>query len=102
MLVRVSFSGRNAANQDVANLVEILAERGRSYNFAGKIVAVDLRSRTLSLSNHTDDSLRELAFGSLDPASLGLLRDGAEITVQAEFDGDRYNIRSVAAVPRNP
>ena len=52
--------------------VEILAEPGNSFTFAGRIVAVDLRSRVLALSNDSDQSVRELAIGSLDASSLGL------------------------------
>ncbi|MGH9495615.1 MAG: hypothetical protein ACRD3B_11500 [Candidatus Sulfotelmatobacter sp.] len=96
-LVKVSFS----AADKTAQQIEILAERGSSFTFQGRILAVDLRARTLSLSNDTDHSLRELAFGSLDGQSLSLLKEGSNVSVQAEFDGERYNIRSVSAAPRN-
>lgn len=98
MLVRVWFSPA----QNAANNVEILAERGNSFTFQGRIIAVDLRSHVLSLSNNTDQSVRELALGSLDANSLGLLREGADVNIQAEFDGERYNVRTVAAVPNHP
>lgn len=96
MLVRVWFS----PTQNAANKVEILAERGNSFTFEGRIIAVDLRSQVLSLSNDTDQSVRELAIGSLDANSLGLLREGADVNIQAEFDGERYNVRTVTLVPR--
>jgi hypothetical protein len=97
MLVRVWFSPTEKA----ANNVEILAEPGSSFTFAGRIVAVDLRTHVLSLSNDTDQSLRELAFGSLDATSLHLLREGADVSIQAEFDGDHYNVRSVTLVSKS-
>jgi hypothetical protein len=97
MLVRVSFSAQHTARE-----IEILAERGSSFTFQGRIIAVDLRSRTVSLSNDTDGSLRDLAFRSLDSTNLNLLREGARVTIEAEFDGDRYNIRSVTTAPQNP
>jgi hypothetical protein len=97
-LVRVSFSPAGKT----ANKIEILAERGNSFTFAGVVVAVDLHSRVLSLSNDTDQSIRELAIGSLDASSLRLLKEGAAVTVQAEFDGDRYNVRAVTFLSRNP
>lgn len=99
MLVRARFSSRdNAASQ-----IEVLAERGNTYTFEGRVIALDLRSHVVSLSNDSDQSLRELAFGSLDNGSLKLLHEGAEVAIQAEFDGDAYNVRSVTAVPsRNP
>jgi hypothetical protein len=97
MLVRVWFS----AAQRSASEVEILAKPGTSFTFAGKILAVDLRSRALSLSNDTDQSLRELVFGSLDSNSLNLLREGNDVVIQAEFDGQRYNVRSVEALSQH-
>jgi hypothetical protein len=45
--------------------------------------------------------VRELAIGSLDSASLGLLREGADVDIQAEFDGDRYNVRTVRLAMQN-
>jgi hypothetical protein len=98
MLVRVWFSPA----ENVVSKVEVLAERGTSFTFAGHVVAVDLHSRVLAVSNDTDQSLRELAIGSLDAASLRLLTEGADVSVQAEFDGDRYNARAVTLVSRNP
>ena len=82
--------------------MEILAERGGSFTFRGRVVAVDLRSHVLSLFNDSDQSVRELAIGSLDTIDLRLLREGADVSVQAEFDGDRYNIRNVTLASRNP
>lgn len=97
MLVRVRFS----PTQHAATNVEILAARGNSFSFEGRVVAVDLRTHTLVLSNDTDQSVRELALGSLDAANLSLLREGANVSIQAEFDGERYDIRTVTAVPPN-
>jgi len=98
MLVRVWFSPA----QNAASKVEILAERGNSFTFEGRIVSVDLRSHVLALSNDSDQSIRELAIGSLDAGSLGLLKEGADVNIQAEFDGDRYNVRTVTLARRNP
>jgi hypothetical protein len=98
MLIRVSYS----ASQHTASEVEILAEPHSTFAFEGRIISVDLRSRVVALSNDTDQSLRELAFGSLDAASLGLLHEGANVNIQAEFDGERYNIRTVTPVSPTP
>jgi len=98
MLVRVQFS----PEQKAATHVEILAERGNSFTFEGRIVSVDLRSRVLALSNDSDQSVRELDIGSLGPTGRSLLREGADVSIQAEFDGDRYNVRTVALVSPNP
>jgi hypothetical protein len=97
MLVRVWFS----ASKDSVSKVEILAKRGDSFAFQGRIISVDMRSRVVALSNDTDQSVRELAFGSLDSSTLSQLRDGAAVSIQAEFDGDRYNVRTVRPLTPN-
>jgi Domain of unknown function (DUF5666) len=97
MLVRVLYSGA----EKVANEVDILAARGDLFTFEGRIIAVDLHSQVLSLSNSTDQSLRELAFSTLDANSVRLLREGALVSIQAEFDGTHYNVRAVSQVPEN-
>jgi hypothetical protein len=98
MLVQVWFSPA----QNAANRIEILAERGNSFTFQGRIVAVDLRSRVVALSNDSDQSVHEVTIGSLDSTSIDLLREGADVSIQAEFDGERYNARTVNLVSRNP
>ena len=98
MLVRIWFSpAYNAASK-----VEIFAQRGNSFTFAGRIISVDLRSHVLSLSNDTDQSVRELSIDALNDSTLHLLREGANVSIQAEFDGDRYNVRSVALLSSQP
>jgi hypothetical protein len=98
MLVRAWFSPA----QNAVNRVEILAQPGNSFSFQGRVVGVDLRSRILVLSNDSDQSVRELAIGSLDAASLGLLREGANVSIDAEFDGVRYNARTVTLMTPTP
>jgi hypothetical protein len=56
----------------------------------------------VALSNDSDQNVHELAIGSLDNDSLGLLREGANVSIQAEFDGERYNARRVTLMSRNP
>ena len=98
MLVRAWFS----AGQDAANKIEVLAKPGSTFAFQGRIIAMDLRLRVLSLLNDTDQSIRELTFSNLANNRLALLREGAEVAIEAEFDGQRYNVRSVALVPATP
>jgi hypothetical protein len=82
--------------------VEVLAERGNSFTFQGRIVAVDLRSRVVALSNDTDQAVHELSIASLDNSTLNLLREGTDVSIQAEFDGQRYVARTVSILSRNP
>ncbi len=88
--------------QNTVTKVEVLAERGNSFTFQGRIVAVDLRSRVVALSNDTDQAVHEISIASLDNSTLSLLRDGTDVSIQAEFDGQRYNARTVSVLSRNP
>ena len=88
--------------QNTVTKIEVLAERGNSFTFQGRIVAVDLRSRVVALSNDTDQAVHEVSIASLDNRTLGLLREGADVSIQAEFDGERYNARTVNVLTRNP
>lgn len=97
MLVQVKF----VPAQNDATHIQILAERGNAFTFAGRVVSVDLRTRLVALSNDSDQTVRELSIASLDPTSLRLLREGADVNIQADFDGDRYNARTVTLVPHN-
>ena len=81
--------------QNTVTKVEVLAERGNSFTFQGRIVAVDLRSRVVAVSNDTDQAVHELSIASLDNNTLALLREGTDVSIQAEFDGERYNARTV-------
>jgi len=98
VLVRTWFS---PAHREVSK-IEVLAVPGSSFTFEGRIVAVDLRSRVLALSNDSDQSTRELVIDALDPASLNLLRQDANVRIRAEFDGDGYRVRSVSPLAPIP
>jgi hypothetical protein len=97
-LVHVNF----ASAQSTATRIEILAARGSTFTFSGKVVSVDLRARTVAITNTSDQSIRELATNALDPTSLRLLREGSNVSIEAEFDGERYNARTVTAVANDP
>ncbi|HEX4784590.1 MAG TPA: hypothetical protein VH350_09630 [Candidatus Sulfotelmatobacter sp.] len=84
--------------ENTVTKVEILAERGNSFTFQGRIVAVDLRSRVVAVSNDTDQAVHELSIASLDNNTLGLLREGTDVKIQAEFDGERYNAKTVSVL----
>jgi hypothetical protein len=78
-----------------AQSIEILAEPGRSYTFNGVLTAVDLRARTASISSAGDAGTFEVTLDRLDRESARNLREGDAVRVDAQFDGKRYNARSV-------
>jgi len=95
-LVDVKFAP-GGADQGVAREITVVAKPGSTFIFAGKITHLDLRSGLLAIDNHTDDKTYEIQF---DPrnTSTNNLGVGAEVTVDALFDGSRYMARSVTVI----
>lgn len=93
-LVHIALSTTGQRDLTAQN-IEILAEPGRSYTFNGVLTAVDLRSRTASISGPGDAGTYEVALDRLDHDSARNLREGDAVRVDAQFDGKRYNARSV-------
>jgi hypothetical protein len=75
--------------------VSILATPGQDYMFAGRVEHLDLRRGLLVLVDPRDNKSYEVYF---DPAARNLTRDlrqGVNATVQASFDGSRYQTHDI-------
>ena len=96
-LVHVTFrSGRESTNS--AQKIEILARPGSVVRFEGKIVVVDLRDGHVTIAENTGENTFEVALDSLSQDAKLRLRQGADVTVQARFDGRRYQAQSIEPV----
>jgi hypothetical protein len=93
-LIAVKF-GTQQDGRDLAQEVSVLAVPGSSFTFAGEVINLDLRTGLLVLTSSTDRKTYEIyleqAAGTVDDN----LRQGAQVSVVARFDGDRYVARSV-------
>jgi hypothetical protein len=93
-LIAVKF-GAQQDGRDLAQEVAVLAVPGSSFTFAGEVINLDLRTGLLVLNSSTDRKTYEIylepAAGSVDDN----LRQGAQVSVVARFEGDRYVARSV-------
>ncbi len=93
-LVAVKF-GAQQDGHDLAREVAVLAAPGSSFTFAGEVINLDLRTGLLVLHSSTDRKTYEIyldqAAGTVDDN----LRQGAQVSVIARFDGDRYVARNV-------
>lgn len=97
-LVALKF-GAQQKGGGVAREVSILAERGASFVFAGQVTFLDLHAGLLVLKSSTDNKTYEVHF---DPSVLRIddnLRQGANVTVDARFEGDRYYARNLTINP---
>jgi Domain of unknown function (DUF5666) len=97
-LIAVQFGGE-FDGQVIAERVSILAAQGANFNFAGRVTYLDLRTGLLVLTSATNHQTYEIY---LDP-SVPIDQDfseGADVTVIAEFDGNRYVARRLTVNSR--
>lgn len=96
-LVHVTFrSGSEGTNS--AQKIDILARPGSTFTFAGRILVVDLRDGHLTLAENASENTFEVALDSLPQEAKLRLKQGADVIVQARFDGRRYQAQSVEPV----
>lgn len=94
-LVTLAFTP-GSGDAPLVQQISILATPGAAFVFSGRIEHLDLRSGLLVLVDPRDNKSYEVHF---DPAARRLTRDlrqGIDITVQASFDGKRYESRDIA------
>ena len=92
-LVEVRFAPASP-DRWIAREVRVLAAPGARFVFAGKVTHIDMRTGTLALLNAADQRSHEVAFDAGNPA-YRRVQTGAEVTVEAEFDGARYRAQSL-------
>lgn len=93
-LVTLTFTPQDGADPLVRQ-VSILALPGTAFVFVGRIEHLDLHTGLMVLVDPRDNKSYEVYF---DPAARHLTRDlrqGANVTVQASFDGTRYQSRDI-------
>ena len=94
-LVTLAFTPGNGG-APIVRQISILALPGAAFIFSGRIEHLDLRRGLLVVVDPRDNKSYEVYF---DPAARHLARDlrqGADVTVQATFDGRRYQSHEIA------
>lgn len=94
-LVNLAFTPGNG-EAPVVRQVSILALPGASFVFSGRVEHLDLRRGLLVIVDPRDNQSYDVYF---DPSARHLARDlqqGSNVTVQATFDGRRYQSREIA------
>jgi hypothetical protein len=100
-LVKVVFkSGADATN--LAEKIELLAQPGRSLTFSGKILSIDLRNGYVTLVEPESQNTFDVGLDSIPAASRNQLKEGADVTVRARFDGTKYQAESVEPISSHP
>jgi hypothetical protein len=93
-LVNLTFSPGNGEDPLVRQ-ISILASPGAAFLFAGRVEHLDLHSGLLVLVDPRDNKNYEVYFDPSDRRFTRDLRQGANVTVQASFDGTRYQSRDI-------
>jgi hypothetical protein len=97
-LISVRFQADNVGKNVARNIV-VLATPGSAFVFTGNVVFLDLHTGSLALVDPRDDKRYEISF---DPDRFAISRDvheGSDITVTANFDGQRYSASTVTVNP---
>jgi hypothetical protein len=77
-----------------ARQIQVLAIPGESFTFTGKVTNLDLRNRTISVENQSDDKIYDIALDGSQPVNENL-QVGARVSVVATFTGKGYRANSV-------
>lgn len=93
-LVAVKF-GAQQDGRGLAQEVAVLAVPGSSFTFAGEVINLDLRTGLLVINSSTDRKTYDIYLNQGAGTVDDNLRQGAQVSVIARFDGDRYVARNV-------
>lgn len=96
-LIAVRFA-RQDRERPVARVITVYAIPGNTFQFAGRVTHLDLRTGLLALENRTDNKIYDLQFDSATVGRTAELRVGAEVTAVARFAGQNYVATDIQVV----
>jgi hypothetical protein len=73
-----------------AQRIQVLANPGESFKFAGKITFVDMRSKRFAIANQSDNETYDITLGPVPSQTARSLREGQNAVVSAVFNGHTY------------
>lgn len=100
-LVSVDFKP-DGKGQAVVRQISILATPGSTFYFSGRLVHLDLSKGTLVVLDPRDEKSYEVEFDTRTLRSNPDLHEGVEVSVTANFDGNRYLARAIAVSSPGP
>lgn len=96
-LVQISFQGVSDG-PSVAEKISVMARPGSTFVFAGRVAVIDLRDSHLTLYEQSGVNTFEVGLHSLPASERLKLKQGTDVIVHAEFDGKKYEAKSVETV----
>lgn len=92
-----------AEGTNLAEKIEILAQPGGTFTFAGTILSIDIRNGYLTLIEPDSQNTFDVGLSSVPASVRSQLREGIDITVNARFDGTSYQAQNIQVAPKpNP
>ena len=92
-----------AEGTNLAEKIEILAKPGGTSTFAGKILSIDMRNGYLTLIEPNSQNTFDVGLSSVPADVRAQLKEGADLTVTARFDGTSYQAQNIQFAPKaNP
>jgi hypothetical protein len=97
-LVKIGFRP-GSEGADMAQRIDILAQPGSPFTFAGKITFVDVRAGYVAITNEAEAKSYEVAVDRLAPEVKLQLKEGTEVLIRAQFDGQKYHAQTIEPAP---
>jgi len=97
-LVRIAFRSRSE-RANTAQQIDILAQPGSTFTFAGKITFVDLRAGSVAVADLAQAYTYEVAVDRLTPDMKLRLKEGTDVIIHAQFDGRKYQAQTIEPAP---
>jgi hypothetical protein len=90
-----------AEGTNLAEKIEILAQPGGTFTFAGTILSIDMRNGYLTLIEPDSQNTFDVGLSSVPAGVRAQLKEGVDVTVNARFDGTSYQAQSIQLVPKS-
>jgi len=98
ILVKIGFRP-GPLGADIAEKIEILAQPGSTFTFAGKITFVDVRAGYVAIEDQAEDNTHEVDVDRLTPDVKLQLKEGTDVIIHAQFDGHSYHAQTIEPAP---
>lgn len=80
-----------------ATRITVLATPGSKFVFTGNLVALDMHTGTMMVSDPRNDQTYQIDFNPASLSSIQTVHPGQHIRVDAEYDGTRYLAQNVSS-----
>jgi hypothetical protein len=97
-VVKIGFRA-GAEGHGMAQKVDILAQPGSMFTFAGKITFVDVRTGFVAIADQAAAQSYEVAVDRLTPEMKLQLKEGSDVIIHAQFDGHKYQAQTIEPAP---